>query len=203
MGLDDAPDASADTVGTVLSLMRFPLKSAAGEALDEVHISPDGLDEDRRWALRTGQGVPITAKEAPQLRSVRARSLEGSLEVSVGHEQAASWTDALHVLSEVVGDVIELEDTPGGHQVSPVHLVSYGAVGGPAGREGRDETRANVVLALVEPGAERSWVGRRLTVGQAELEVTGTPSHCLGVYCTVVTPGDVRVGDAARLGPLV
>jgi len=204
MGLHAAPDVEADAVGTVLSLMRFPLKSAAGEALDEVHIGPDGLDEDRRWALRTGQGVPVTGKEAPQLRSVRARSMDGNLEVAVGHAQPATWTEALRPLSELVGDVVELEDASGRHQmVAPVHLVSYGAVRGPADRTGQDETRANVVLALVEPGAERPWVGRRLRVGEAELEVTRTPEHCLGVYCTVVTPGDVRVGDTAWLGTLV
>ncbi len=201
MVLHDAAGDQVETVGTVLSLTRFPLKSAQGEVLDEVHVGLDGLQDDRRWALRTGSGTAVTAKEAPQLRSVRARSLQGSLEVSVGHELPASWTDALHVLAEVVGDEVELEDTPGGHQMAPVHLVSRGAVDGPAGCDGAEDTRANVVLALAEPGAERSWLGRRLLLGSAELAVSRTPQHCLGVYCTVVTAGTVRVGDTARLGP--
>ncbi len=190
-------------VGTVRELHRYPLKSADGERLDQVEVGPDGLDQDRRWAVRTGGGEPVTAKEVPGLRSVRARSVDGVLQVAApGAGEPVGWTDALHVLSEVVGDEVELEDAPGGHQqVAAVHLVSEGAVGAPDAPGGCDPVpRANLVLHLGEPGAERSWLGRRLLAGEVELEVSRLPQRCLGVYCRVVRSGSVRVGDDVVLG---
>ena len=81
------------------------------------------------------------------------------------------------------------------------YAVGEGAVGAPDAPGGCDPVpRANLVLALAEPGAERSWLGRRLTVGEVELEVTRLPQRCLGVYCRVVRGGSVRVGDDVELG---
>ena len=191
-------------VGTVLALHRYPLKSADGERLEQVEVGPDGLVDDRRWAVRTGSGQPVTAKEVPALRSVRARSAAGVLEVAApGPGETVGWTDALHVLADVVGDEVELEDSPGGHQqVAAVHLVSRGAVGAPDAPGGCDPVpRANLVLDLAEAGAERSWLGRRLVVGGVELEVTRLPQRCLGVYCRVLRAGSVRIGDEVELGP--
>ena len=191
-------------VGTVRALHRYPLKSADGERLDRVEVGPEGLAEDRRWAVRTGSGQPVTAKEVPALRSVRARSVDGVLEVAApGPGETVGWTDALHVLADVVGDEVELEDVPGGHQqVAAVHLVSEGAVSAPDAPGGCDPVpRANLVLELAEPGAERSWLGRRLTVGGVGLEVTRLPQRCLGVYCRVVRAGSVGVGDEVVLDP--
>ncbi len=192
----------ATQVGTVQGLHRYPLKSADGESLDAVEVGSDGLAEDRRWAVRAGAGAAVTAKEVPALRSLRARAVDGALEVAApGAGGTVAWTDALHVLAEVVGDEVELEDAPGGHQqVAAVHLVSAGAVSAPDAPGGCDPVpRANVVLELAEPGAERSWEGRRLLVGQVELEVTRLPQRCLGVYCRVVRGGTLQVGDPVTL----
>jgi hypothetical protein len=61
-----------------------------------------------------------------------------------------------------------------------------------------EDPRANLVVDL--PGRdERTWVGRTVHIGEAELHVTRTPTHCLGVYAEVTTPGEVRVGDAVLL----
>lgn len=54
--------------------------------------------------------------------------------------------------------------------------------------------RANLVVdATTDALAET--VGRRFRVGEAEVEVTGRPSNCPGVYASVVVPGVVRLGD--------
>jgi uncharacterized protein YcbX len=191
-------------VGTVRALHRYPLKSADGERLEQVEVGPEGLAEDRRWAVRTGSGHPVTAKQVPALRSVRARSVDGVLQVAApGPGEPVGWTDALHVLADVVGDEVELEDAPGAHQqVAAVHVVSEGAVGAPDAPGGCDPVpRANLVLGLAEPGAERSWLGRRLGLGEVVLEVTRLPQRCLGVYCRVLRPGTVRAGDEVVLDP--
>jgi uncharacterized protein len=176
--------------GRVLRLHRYPLKSADGETLDSVEVGPAGLAEDRRWSLARPDGAAVTAKEVPALRSVRATVVSGRLHVEPP-------------LAEVVGEPVDVVDAPGAHQqVAAVHLVSDGAAGDPDAPAGCDpEPRANVVLSLGQPGAERSWTGRRVRVGDAELRVTRTPARCLGVYAEVLVPGTVRVGDDVELLP--
>lgn len=87
--------------------------------------------------------------------------------------------------------------------------------------------RANLYLEGLEPEEEVRWLGRHIGVGEAELEVTkrcdrcvvitrdpdttiaspellrilaNTYETCMGVYCRVVRPGQVSVGD--RCGPV-
>ena len=70
---------------------------------------------------------------------------------------------------------------------SPVHLVS-------AADYVAEHPRANLVLDL-EPAELLALVGRRLRIGQVELEVTSTAGTCTGVYAVVPVPGDLAVDD--------
>lgn len=87
--------------------------------------------------------------------------------------------------------------------------------------------RANLYIDGIEPEEEVRWVGRRIHAGNAELEVTTRcvrcvvitrdpettvlaphllevlverHEECMGVYCQVVKPGQVALGDL--VGPL-
>ena len=86
--------------------------------------------------------------------------------------------------------------------------------------------RANLYVEGFEPEEEIAWVGRRVHVGDAELEVvsrcercvvitrdpdtttttpellrllTATAETCMGVYCRVTRPGCVAAGDSVRV----
>lgn len=199
-----ASTPAAGVAGRVLSLHRYPLKSADGEQLHEVHIGPGGLDDDRRWALSAADGTLVTAKEAPSLRLARAASDAGRLVVEIGDSGPTAGSGALEALTVLAGTPVSVADAPGGHQqVAAVHLVSTGAVSAPDAPSGCDPVpRANIVLDLEPPGAERGWLGRRLALGEVELRVTRTPARCLGVYAEVLVPGVVRAGDPVELlGP--
>jgi hypothetical protein len=58
--------------------------------------------------------------------------------------------------------------------------------------------RANLVLDATADELEL-LVGKRMMLGTSEIEITGKPSNCPGVYASVLEPGTISVGD--RLEP--
>jgi hypothetical protein len=181
-----------EVVGTVEQLSVYPVKSLAGRTVGEARVEAAGLRGDRTWSVvEAGSGERVTVKSTPALREV----------VATGDREADTIT-----LTEVLGRPVRLE-AAGAPQVdvAPVHLVSRQAIERAAGGDVPDgcsaeDPRANLLLSL--PGAdERSWVGRRLRVGEAVLAVVRTPKHCLGVYADVVTPGRIASGDPVVLAP--
>jgi len=92
--------------------------------------------------------------------------------------------EAGHTLEEVQ---VEVDGLAGDRRKkAPVHVV--------ASEDTRFNTRANVMVAM--PAAElAAAVGGVLRLGEVELDVTGSPSNCPGVYASVRRPGKVRVGD--------
>ena len=70
--------SSSRTVGRVAQLWRYPVKSMAGESLDEAALSWHGLAGDRRWAfVRDGlqrSGFPwLTMRERPTMAHYQPR----------------------------------------------------------------------------------------------------------------------------------
>jgi len=204
-------------VGTVELLRRFPLRSAAGEEPAATTLDAAGLAGDRGWAVVDAEGAVLTSKQLPWLGGVRAvldhDAGEPVLRARVsGHDVRGAALDA--ELSALVGRAVAVRrqsgDRAGGgagphREGAAVHLVSAGAADDPSAPPGCDPgERANVVLALdaalATPGAERGWVGAAVHLGGAVLQVTRTPSRCLGVYADVLVPGVVRVGDDVLLG---
>ena len=58
--------------------------------------------------------------------------------------------------------------------------------------------RANLVLSAT-PDQVEELVGQRMLLGTSEIEITGKPSNCPGVYASVIRAGAVNIGD--RLEP--
>ena len=206
MNGQQAPGA---VVGRVARLARYPLRAAGAEPLDEVLIGPAGLLDDRRWVLIDDEDEPLSSRDAPWLRDVSVSVVDGELAVDVGDGDLVTRGDAEAALSGVAGasqswlavTTVRIAPAAGLREgVEPVHLVSTGAQSAVDAPEGCDpDPRANLVLDLERPGAERDWVGLRIGVGEVVLQVTGTPKRCLGVYANVVRPGLVRAGDPVVL----
>ena len=181
-----------DVVGQVATISVYPVKSLAGRTVPAAEVDPAGLRGDRAWSVVDADtGERVTVKTTPQLREV----------VPTGDTEADTIT-----LTEVLGRPVRLAASDAGPQVdaAAVHLVSRTAIDRAADGDvpegcSADDPRANLLLHLTGGQDERAWVGRRLRVGTAELEVVRTPKHCLGVYAEVRRPGEIAVGDAVLL----
>lgn len=96
-------------IGTVASLHRFPVKSMAGESLDEVMIDADGVVGDRAWALRDAETGKLVSAKRPRL-----------------------WRSALDCQATGTGDDVEVTLPTGDryHVTDPALRVSLGALFG-------------------------------------------------------------------------
>jgi uncharacterized protein YcbX len=173
-------------VGRVQQVWLYPVKSLAGTPVDAAEIGPAGLAGDRARTVVDEAGRPVRTKDVPELATL-------------------SPADA-GSLSAALGRTVRLEPLPPSPGVAPVHLVSRQAIERaalgdlPEGCSAEDP-RANLLVDLDgdEDEEERAWVGRTLRIGDAVLEITRTPKHCLGVYAEVRRAGRVTVGDVVLI----
>jgi uncharacterized protein YcbX len=200
---------------TVREVHAFVLKSAGAPACSAVRVDASGVLGDRTLVVVDSSGGPadgtvLTVERAPQLRSVSARAgSEGGAVLDVpGLGSDLAGRDADAALTALLGRPVRVETAERGSQIeAPVHLVSVQALAAAARGEhdaadcacSLEEPRANLVVDLGgEDRREEDWVGQRLQVGEATLRVSRRPGHCLGVYAEVLTPGQIRPGDAVR-----
>ena len=61
---------------TVTVLTVHPVKSLGGVSVDEATVEPQGLRDDRRWAVVDPHGTKVTAREEHALLGLRAEPLE-------------------------------------------------------------------------------------------------------------------------------
>jgi uncharacterized protein YcbX len=175
-------------VGRVEQIWVYPVRSLAGTDVPAAEVTPHGLAGDRAFTVVGDDD-----------RVVRAKDLAGLADLpGTGDRDAVA-----RAVEGLAGRAVRLVPTPGDDAgVAPVHLVSRAAIERAAAGEvpegcSADDPRANLVLTL--DGDERAWVGRELRVGEAVLQITRTPKHCLGVYADVRVPGRITVGDPVLL----
>jgi uncharacterized protein YcbX len=172
-------------VGRVQQVWLYPVKSLAGTSVTAAEIRPDGLAGDRARAVVDESGRPVRPKDAPVLATLPADADAESLSAALGRS-------------------VRLEPLPATPGAAPVHLVSRQAIDRAALGEvpegcSAEDPRANLLVDLEGDDDERGWVGRAVRIGDAVLEITRTPKHCLGVYAEVRHAGTVTVGDAVLL----
>ncbi|GAB3193316.1 hypothetical protein GCM10027261_08050 [Geodermatophilus arenarius] len=173
------------SAGTVVGISVYPVRGCAGTPLQQAEVGPAGLAGDRESAVVDLDGRVLRGKDAPGLAGV----------VPTGSPDL----DAAAVAA-VLGRPVRLEPLTGRPEgAAAVHLVSRQALDRAAAGVvpdgcGAEDPRANLLLDLPADD-ERTWVGRRLRLGSAVLQVTRLPKHCLGVYAEVAEPGTVTVGD--------
>jgi uncharacterized protein len=223
-------------MASVVEVWRYPVKSMAGERLASSTVSETGLLGDRRWALVDGTpnraGKLLSIRQDERLMTYQARLANGHVEVvTPGGEvnplngqmvsQLAAETSRPLTLREIEG--ANFDDSP----VLVVNLATVKAFGVQAGMHvDHRRFRANLYVDGFEPAEEAEWLGRRISVGEVELEAVKQCDRCvvitrdpdttvttpellrvltethqtfMGVYCKVTRPGSVAVGDQVNV----
>jgi uncharacterized protein YcbX len=219
-------------MASVAEVWRYPVKSMAGERLSSCEVAATGVVGDRRWALVDGSpnraGKPLTIREDDRLMTYRARFADGRAEVLTPRGDVALIDSSLvSRLASETSRPLSLRELEGANfDDSPILVVNLATVASFGVEAGMDvdhrRFRANFYVDGLAPEEELAWIGGRVAVGEAELEVvsrcercvvitkdpdttattpellrtlTQTRETCMGVYCRVTRPGRVAQGD--------
>jgi uncharacterized protein YcbX len=196
-----------------VALWRYPVKSMAAEALDEVEISWHGLAGDRRWALvqdgleRSGfpwltirersdmwQYVPRFAEPSqPDKSRTLVRTPDGS-ELDVTDPKLAE---------ELAPGARVIKQNRGVFDVSPLSLTTTQSVAAVSELVGEAleprRFRPNLLIESAggEPFAEDDWVGSVLEIGTARIRVDLRDERCVMVNVDPATAQ--RSGDVLKV----
>lgn len=191
-------------IGRVCEVVRYPVKSMAGTAMESAELGWHGIPGDRRLAFRRmgdGSGFPwLSASRLPELVRYQPVAVDGSTgEPRFTHvrtpsgEQVELRGEALQrEIAERFGGAVELMEFKHGifdeAAVSVISLATIAGIGREAGMElDRRRMRANIVLETgdVEPFLEDGWVGGTLLFGEGDsgpaVSVTARDLRCVMV----------------------
>ncbi|SDH91658.1 hypothetical protein SAMN05192558_103324 [Actinokineospora alba] len=220
---------------------RYPVKALRGESIEVIELDERGVVGDRRWALRAENGKFGSGKSTrrftylPRLLEMSSRVLWGIhtvVELPDGREYATVDPKVHGAVSEVVGAPVTVaEEAEISHlDDSPVHLLTGASLRWMADQVGDAEVdwrrfRPNILVDCAgDNRVEDDWIGRRLEIGTAEVEITGLAVRCavighaldrepdrpdllaaltdhdltIGAYAKVIRPGVVGTGDPLR-----
>ena len=210
----------------IKELWRYPVKSMAGEQLDNAEITEQGIVGDRIIQVRNAAGRIFSARTRPKLLRHTA-VLADNGDVLVDGRPWDSTEVALDV-EEAAGAGTRLVRSDAGDRFDVLPLLvttdgMFAAVG-----YDRRRFRPNLVIAGVEGLAERQWEGARLRINETVIGMDDLRARCimttydpdtgeqdvnvlrriqtefggvLGLNSYVITPGRVAVGDPVELLP--
>jgi MOSC domain-containing protein len=207
----------------VKQLWRYPVKTLAGERIETVEITANGIPGDRIVHVRGPEGVRTSRRQH------RLLGLHGTLDVTGrplvdGHLWDSA--EALALVREAAGDDAELVAFDGlaRFDMLPLLVATDGAVAA-FGRDVR-RLRPNIVIGGVEGLAERTWEGAELRIGDVVIGLDTLRARCpmttvdpdtlerdpgvlkdigrrfrgrIALDAAVVHHGVISVGDAVRV----
>lgn len=207
----------------IAGLWRYPVKSLAGEALDDAMLTRDGVTGDRTVHVRGPEGVRTSRR---QFHMLGLRGTLGPAGVPLVNGHRWDSTEALALVKGAAGADAWLaaDDTLDRFDVLPLLVATDGAIAA-FGRDVR-RLRPNIVIGGVEGLEEFEWAGQELHIGDAVIRLDSRRGRCpmttvdpetlerdpevlrdigrrfggrLALNAEVLRPGRIRVGDAVAL----
>jgi uncharacterized protein YcbX len=176
-------------LGRVFEIVRYPIKSMGGIAMESAFLGWHGLEGDRRFAFRRvgiDGGLPwLTASRLPELVLYQPTGLDpNSSEPLPTHVRTPAGSSVelggaelkAEIAERLGGDVDLMKLNHGIFDEGAVSVISLGtiaAIGGEAGLHlDRRRFRANIVVETERGEAflEDGWVGRTLVFGDRNPE---------------------------------
>lgn len=207
----------------VAELWRYPVKGLRGQRLERIEVAAGGIPGDRSLRVVDGRGIVTGRRKQRMIGLPATLDAEGEPLVD-GHR----WNsvEAAAAIREVAGPGAQLSRPLGGHEfdAAPILVVSDGSIA-QLGYD-RRRFRPNIYLEGADGPVEQDWVGRRVRIGGVVLRIDEPCERCvittidpdtiavdldvlkrtraelggrMGVYCSVLEPGTVSVGDPAEL----
>lgn len=186
------------TIGRIRELVKYPVKSMAGIAVDSADLGWNGLEGDRRFAFRRlgdSSGFPwLSASRLPELVCYRPVGAGPFTHVRTpsGREVELRGAELQSDIAERLGSPVELMELRNGifddGAVSVINLATIAGIGREAGVDvDRRRMRANILLDSEdgEPFLEDGWIGGTLLFGDDEpapaVTVTARDLRCVMV----------------------
>jgi uncharacterized protein YcbX len=169
------------------AIWRYPVKSLAGEQVDEATIGPEGIDGDRIVRVVGPEGLR-TARRHYLLLGLRG-TLDADRRARInGHPWDSA--DALALVKKAAGaDAwLEASDPLERFDILPLLIATDGAVAA-FGRDLR-RLRPNIVIGGVDGLTEREWVDGELAIGDARVRLDSLRSRC---HMITIDPDTLRV----------
>lgn len=208
----------------VAEIWRYPVKTMAGEKLQQVQIGPLGIEGDRVVHVEDGEGRVITSRSHPRFLGLKG-TLGADGEPLVDGRPWHSPEVAAKVV-EIGGPDAKLVCYDGVERfdVLPLLVATDGAIAA-FGHDHR-RLRPNLVIGGVEGLAEREWPGGCLRIGKVLIGVQDLRQRCimtaydpdtllrdrgitqeiyrrfegkLALNCFVIEGGEISVGDEVQL----
>jgi uncharacterized protein YcbX len=166
-----------DTSGLrVAELWRYPVKSLAGERLQQTVVTPNGIAGDRIVHVRQ-HGRVVTARTQPRLLALHGTLGPDGEPLIDGRPWTAPESAA--AVREAAGAAATLAryDGPERFDVLPLLVATDGAIDA-LGVDGR-RLRPNIVIGGVVGVEERQWPARRLRIGEVIISMEKLRGRCV------------------------
>ncbi len=161
----------------VAEIWRYPVKSMAGERVDDADLGINGIPGDRVVYVVDGDGDILSARTRPGLLAHHATlDAHGNVLVDEQPWDSAEVTAAVHAAAGPTARLIRAEG-PERFDILPLLVTTDGAIRA-FGHDHR-RLRPNLVLDGVPGLTEREWEGRQLQIGEAVIQLATLRGRCI------------------------
>lgn len=161
----------------ISELWRYPVKSMAGERLQDAVLRVDGIPGDRVLYVIDGRGEILSARTKPNLLTHHA-TLDDHGDVLVDGRPWQSPEVATAVRAAAGPDArLVPASGPERFDILPLLVATDGAIQA-FGHDGR-RLRPNIVVSGVEGLAERGWEWSLLSAGDAVIALADLRGRCI------------------------